>query len=138
MRYRPHRHELRAHNYDNPRKRLLWGAALVAVGTAFLLDRLAVLDLTQYLGPQTRWWHLLPLLLTLGGAIAVVSAASVRRVLKGLGDIALGIWVFACLEQLWGLTFANSWPILLIAFGLQMLLRGWFDGGRTARSEVVQ
>ena len=138
MRYRPHHHELRAHCHDNPRKRLLWGAAFVAVGTVFLLDRLALLDLTQYLGPQTRWWHFLPLLVALGGVISVVSAQSVRRVLKGLGDIVLGVWVFACLEQLWGLTFANSWPILLITFGVQMLLRGWFGSSRTAASEVAQ
>jgi hypothetical protein len=138
MRYRLHRHELRAHDHDNPRKRLLWGAAFIAVGTAFLLDRLAVLDLTQYLGPQTRWWHFLPLLLTLGGAIALVSAESLRQVLKGVWDIVLGVWVFACLEQLWRLTFANSWPILLIAVGLGMLLRGWFGIDRKARSEVVQ
>jgi hypothetical protein len=138
MRYRPHRHELRAHDYDHPRKGLLWGAAFVAVGTAFLLERLALLDLTQYLGPHTRWWHFLPLLLTLGGAIALVSAESLRQVLKGVWDIVLGVWVFACLEQLWGLTFANSWPILLIAIGLEMLLRGWFGGDRKARSEVAQ
>jgi len=138
MRYRPHHHELRAPCHDNPRKRLLWGAAFVAVGTVFLLDRLALLDLTQYLGPQTRWWHFLPLLVALGGVISVVSAQSVRRVLKGLGDIVLGVWVFACLEQLWGLTFANSWPILLITFGVQMLLRGWFGSSRTAASEVAQ
>ncbi|OYT91547.1 MAG: hypothetical protein CFE43_12985 [Burkholderiales bacterium PBB3] len=137
MRYRPHRHELNAHQ-DNPRKRLLWGATFIAVGTVFLLDRLDVLDLTQYLGPQSRWWHFLPLLVALGGVISVVSAQSVRRVLKGLGDIVLGVWVFVCLEQLWGLTFANSWPILLIAFGVQMLVRGWLGNSRTASNEVVQ
>lgn len=138
MRLRPHHHELNTHDHETSRRHLLWGVALVAVGTAFLLDRLALLDLTQYLGPQTRWWHFLPLLVALGGLIAVISAESVRQVLKGLGDIVLGVWVFACLERLWGLTFAGSWPILLIAFGLQMLLRGLFDSGRKAHSEVVQ
>ena len=137
MRYRTHRHELNAH-HDNPRKRLLWGTAFIAVGSVFLLDRFALLDLTQYLGPQTRWWHFLPLLVALGGVISVVSARSARQVLKGLGDIVLGAWVFACLEQLWGLTFANSWPILLIAFGVQMLVRGWLGNSRTASNEVAQ
>ncbi len=138
MRHITHHQRLHAHHHDNPRRRMLWGASLVAVGAAFLLDRLAVVDLTQYLGPQARWWHYLPLLVALGGVITVVSAQSVRHVLKGLGDMVLGLWVFACLEQLWGLTFANSWPVVLIAFGVQLLLRGWFGNSRSAPSEVSQ
>ena len=140
MRHRPH-HALSAHDpaqkYDNPRRRLLWGAAFVAVGSVFLLDRLALLDLTQYLGPQTRWWHFFPLLVALGGLISVVSARSSRQVLKGLGNIVLGLWVFTCLEHLWELSFANSWPIVLIAFGLEMLLSAWLGSDRTRSNEVV-
>ena len=138
MRYDPHRHEILAHHRPNPRRSLLWGVALVALGTVFLLDRLALFDLGQYFNPQTRWWHFLPLLLALGGAIKAVSAQSLREVLHGFGQIVLGIWLFACLEQLWGLTFANSWPIVLIVFGLQMLLRGWLGMGRSATNEVVR
>lgn len=138
MRRHHHPHELRAHYPDNPRRRLLWGMAWVAVGTVFLLDRLAVLELTQYVGAQARWWHYLPLLVALGGVISVVSAQSARQVLKGLVEVAIGIWVFACLEHLWVFTFANSWPIVLIAFGLQMLLRGWLGHSRSPRSEVAQ
>lgn len=138
MRLHHYPHELRTRYPDNPRRRLLWGMAWVAVGTVFLLDRLAVLDLTQYLGAQTRWWHYVPLLVALGGVISVVSAQSARQVLKGLVDVVIGTWVFACLEHLWELTFANSWPIVLIAFGLQMLLRGWLGHRRTRHSEVAQ
>jgi hypothetical protein len=138
MRFQPHPRELLARHHDNPRKRLLWGASLVAVGTLFLLDRLTVLDLMQYLSPQTHGWHFLPLLIALGGVISVVSAQSVPQFLNGLEDMALGVWVFACFSNLWGLTFANSWPIVLIVFGLQMLLRGWLGMGRSATNEVVR
>ncbi len=138
MRFNHHTRDLLTRHRDNPRKRLLWGASLVVMGTLFLLDRLAVLDLMQYLGPQTHWWHLLPLLMALGGVISVVSAQSVPQAINGLEDIALGAWVFACLENLWGLTFAKSWPIVLIVFGVQMLLRGWFGIGRDATHEVAQ
>lgn len=132
-----HPRGLRPHRPDNPRKRLLGGMAMVAVGTVFLLDRLAVLDLTPFLGAQARWWHYLPLLLALGGVITVVSAQSARQVLKGLVDVVIGLWVFACLEHLWELTFANSWPIVLIAVGLQILLRGWLGHGRVSHEEVA-
>lgn len=132
MRYQPHSDETLAHWRGNPRRRLLWGLSLIAIGTAFLLDRMAWIDLSQYLGLQTQWWHFFPLLLALGGAITVLSARSLRQVFKGLIHIVLGVWAFACLEHLGALSFDNSWPILLIAFGLQMLLRGWLGGGHAS------
>lgn len=138
MRLHHPRHQFLARHHDNPRKRLFWGVSLIAAGTVFLLDRLGVLDLTQYLGPQERWWHYLPLLIALGGVISMISAHSIRRVLKGLVDVVIGLWVFACLQHLWELTFANSWPIVLIAYGVQMLLRGWLGHGQAPRSEVAQ
>jgi peptidoglycan/LPS O-acetylase OafA/YrhL len=120
---------MRCHR-GNPRRHLLWGFALVALGTIFLMDRLAWLDLPQYLGPQTRWWHFLPLLLALGGVIRLLTAHSARQVVKGLSRIGVGVWLCACLEQLGGLTFANSWPVLLVAVGAQMLVHGWFGWGK--------
>ncbi len=138
MRYHPHSHELLAHWRDNPRRRVLWGIALVVLGSVVLLDRLAVLDLTQYLGPQARWWHFGPLLLLLSGAISVLSARSLQHALNGLLHIVLGTWVFACLAQLWGLTFTNSWPIPLIVTGVQMLVHGWFGSQCTVTKEVAQ
>lgn len=54
-----------------------------------------------------------------------LGAGEQRQVLKVLVDVVLGMWVFACLQHLWALTFANGWPIVLIELGLQMLLRGW-------------
>jgi hypothetical protein len=131
-----HSHLMRCHR-GNPRRHLLWGVALVALGTIFLMDRLAWLDLTQYLGPQTRWWHFLPLLLALGGAIRLLSAHTARQVVKGLGRMAVGVWLFASLEQLWGLTFANSWPVLLVAAGAQMLVCGWYGWGGKHCGEVT-
>ena len=123
---------------DNPRKRLLWGITLITLGCVFLLDRMALLDLTQLLGPQTRWWHFVPLVVALGGAISVVSAQSARQVIKGLGTFSVGIWVFACLEQINGLSFANSWPIVLIIWGAEILMRGWWGDRSVVRNEVAQ
>ena len=131
---------MHAHPFENdsascqrshPRRNLLWGLALILIGTGVLLDRFALLDLQQFLGPQTQWWHFLPLLISLGGLIRLLSAQSMRQVSKGLIRIVLGLWLYACLVPLWGLTFANSWPVLLVAFGVQMLVRGWQGRGRS-------
>jgi hypothetical protein len=128
----------RMRHRDNPRKRVLWGLTLVAIGTAFLLDRIAFLDLSEMLGSQARWWHFIPLLVALGGAISVISATSARQAIKGVGTVAIGLWVFACLEQWGGLTFANSWPIVLIVWGVEMLLRGFLGPRCNAVNEVAR
>ena len=137
MKLRSDRNVSRACRNDNPRRHLLWGLALVILGTVFLMDRLNYLDLTQYLGPQARWWHFLPLLLALGGLIRLVTAQSVRQVAKGFIRIVIGLWLFACLEHMAGLTFENSWPVLLVAIGVQMLVRGWYGRGTKSCEEVA-
>jgi len=119
-------HGCLSHHRSSPRRRLLWGIALMAIGAILLLNQIDVLDLTPYLGPQTRWWHFLALLFALGGAITVVSAQSVRSVFRGLFKIVIGLWAFVCLEQWWGLTFAKTWPIVLMVIGLRIVARGWF------------
>ncbi len=131
------RNEIRDCRDDRPRRQLLWGLALVIFGTLFLLDRLNYFDLTLYLGPQAKWWHFLPLLLALGGLIRLLSANSVRQVAKGLVRIVVGLWLFACLELWAGLTFENSWPVLLVAAGAQMLVRGWYGRGSKSGEEVT-
>ncbi len=137
MHFRSCQNTVMARHDTNPARHLLWGVALVALGVIFLMDRLAWIDLTQYLGPQTHWWHFLPLLLALGGLIRMLTAQSVRQLAKGLVRIVVGLWLFACLQQLGGLSFANSWPVLLVAFGAQMLVRGWYGRGTRPCEEVA-
>jgi hypothetical protein len=50
---------------------------------------------------------------------------------SGFWLVLVGLWLFAVLEQLFGLTFRNSWPIFIIAAGVQMVVRPL----RSARSE---
>jgi len=137
MNQRPDQNLIPACRNENPRQHLLWGLALVILGTIFLMDRLNWLDLTQYLGPQAHWWHFLPLLLALGGLIRLLTASSARQVARGLVRIVVGLWLFACLEHFAGLTFENSWPVLLVAIGVQMLVRGCYGRGTKSREEVA-
>ena len=137
MKLHSDRNEITACRSDRPRRHLLWGVSLVVFGTIFLMDRLAYFDLTQYLGPQSHWWHFLPLMLVLGGAIRLLTASSVRQIAKGFVRIVVGLWLFACLEHLIGLTFENSWPVLLVAVGAQMLVRGWYGRGTKSCEEVA-
>ena len=104
-------------NKRHGRKRILWGLVLVALGVLFLVRQYTDIELSML-------WRFWPLYLLVSGLIDVLSATRWKHIAEGLGQIVAGTWFFACLEQLWGCTFSNSWPVLLIGFGLTVVLGG--------------
>jgi hypothetical protein len=101
-------------NYTT-RKQMLWGLVLIAVGTIFLLDRMDVFDASTV-------WHYWPLLLVVVGINQTIGYPSAREFKSGLWTIFIGLWLFAVFEGLFGLTFRNSWPLVLLMAGVQLVL----------------
>ena len=93
-------------------KSLVWGIFLVALGSAFLLDRLHVVDL--------------PSLGSLWPAVFFVIATghvAEGRLGSALTFTLLGAWFFACEFGWYGLDYGNSWPLVLIAVGAGIVVR---------------
>ena len=103
-----------------PRKRILWGVVLIAAGCLFFLDRMEIYDIGEI-------WHYWPAVIALAGVIELLSARGMRDVTRGAMNVVGGAWLYACIEDLWGLNFANSWPILMIAFGVCVFFNGIAD-----------
>ncbi len=110
------------------RRRTGWGIALVLVGVAFLADRWGWIDLVAMAPDWLKepfephfWWRLWPALLVLAGLIRMLSATRVEHVFRGLAEAAIGAWILACVAHLWGLSFSNSWPLLVIGVGLRLV-----------------
>jgi hypothetical protein len=101
-------------NYEL-RRSILWGLVLIALGVAFLLDRADILDIDQV-------WHYWPLILVGFGVNKMIAYATARQFVGGLWLVFLGLWLFASSEQLFGLSFYNSWPILVIAWGAALIV----------------
>ena len=97
------------------RKQMMWGLVLIAVGVAFLLDRMDVLDISTL-------WHYWPLLLVVAGINQTIGYPSAREFTSGLWTVFIGLWLFAVFEGLLGLTFRNSWPLFILMWGLQLVL----------------
>lgn len=97
------------------RKQMLWGLLLIAIGLAFLLDRLDIVDVSTI-------WHYWPLLLVVVGINQTIGYPSAREFRSGLWTIFVGLWLFAVFEGLFGLTFRNSWPLFLLMAGAQLVL----------------
>jgi hypothetical protein len=105
---------------DHRRHSMVWGVILMTTGLAFLLDRFGFLDLDSL-------WDYWPLLFVVIGIGRMAASPTVRGVLRGLGSIFFGVWLYAALNNLWGLTFMNSWPLLIIVWGLRIMAEGLFN-----------
>lgn len=93
-------------------KTMVWGWFLIAVGVLFLLDRFGVVRLPN-LG--LLW----PLTFLAVAAIHVVE----RRYGSALMFVLMGAWFQACTLEWHGITYGNSWPLLIIAIGVGIVVR---------------
>lgn len=93
------------------------GLVLIGIGTVFLLERLAYIDI----GAWTHYW---PFILAAVGVGRMVDARSAAQLAKGGFMVFLAFWLYACLEHVWGLSFRTGWPLLLIALGLEYMVAG--------------
>jgi len=97
------------------RKRIVWGLVLVGAGVLFLFERYDDIDLVML-------WRFWPLILLISGLVDVLAATRWKHIAEGLNQIVIGFWLLACLEHLWGFTWTNSWPMLLIGIGTSVVL----------------
>jgi hypothetical protein len=99
---------------------LLNGMMLVVVGTLFLLDRLRIEDFGDLL---RLYW---PLIIVFFGVSHLLRRDSMW---SGVWLVFTGVWLQMAHLHLFGLTYRNSWPLLLIALGAGITLRAVFDSG---------
>ncbi|HEY8026125.1 MAG TPA: DUF5668 domain-containing protein [Burkholderiaceae bacterium] len=118
-------------NKRHARKRILWGLIMIAAGCLFLLERMDILEISGL-------WHFWPLIVAVIGAVEVLSATRARHVIRGLNQVMIGMWLFACMENLWGFNFGNSWPVLLIGCGVTIAAEGLVAGIKKTDKESLQ
>lgn len=110
---------------------IAFGIALIAAGSLFLLDRFGIVPLGEP-------WHIWPAVIAIFGLARIVFPRGARDVLKGAFLIAIAGWLYACIEHLWGWTFATTWPIILIALGAKALASGIIGSRHHTHKESEQ
>ena len=104
------------------RSRVLLGLALMLLGAAFLADRL---DL-WHLELSSHFWPFIPLLIGLARVIdPPVSRRGHRSRRGGMWLIYVGVWGLISEFHLFGLDYHDSWPLLIIAAGLNIVWRSF-------------
>ena len=107
---------MKTHHVSAWRSQRVAGLLLIAAGSTFLVDQMGIIDAHEL-------WHYWPLLLILIGAVRMVAWRTAGDVTSGLWTIFIGAWLLANVEGWFGIDFRNSWPILLIAWGVTVLLK---------------
>jgi len=111
-----------------PRKRMLWGVILIGAGCLFLVDRMDIYEVDEI-------WRFWPAIIAMAGVVEILSATRFKHVTSGFFNIVLGFWLYASMENLWGWTLGNSWPILMISFGITVAMNGLADQIQKSKTE---
>ena len=96
--------------------RSVTGMVLVVLGGIFLLMNFGM----WHYGSVREWWPAIFFVIAFGQLLAPTP----RRVGSAVFMTALGLWFFGCMHEWHGMTYVNSWPVLLVAGGLDMVLSG--------------
>lgn len=92
------------------------GVPLICIGVAYFLAQMDIVALYDV-------WQYWPVLLILGGAVRIIDPDTPRDVTSGCWTMLIGVWLLANFEGWFGISFHNSWPLLLIGWGAILLLR---------------
>jgi hypothetical protein len=106
-------------------KKVVWGIFLIGLGVLLLLERTG----TWASIGLAEWW---PLILIVIGVTRLVD----RRVGAALTMFLLGGWFLAVTSGWMGLTYGNSWSLVLVAVGAGIVVKALtgerWDGCRRA------
>ena len=101
---------------------VLLGVALILVGLAFLADQADLLHVTI----SERMWPFIPLFFGLVRLSAPGYQHGRRRPRRGaVWFLSIGIYGLVSEYRLFGLDYATSWPLLVVAAGLNMVLKSF-------------
>jgi hypothetical protein len=97
---------------------LMGGLILIAVGTVFLFWQQGLLQVAGI----REWW---PLMVVAIGLAKLVSGPAKRR-RDGLWLLFVGAWLLANTQHFFGLSWQNSWPVMVIGLGVMLTLGALF------------
>ena len=108
------------------RGKLVGGIILIAIGMVFLLDQMNVIEFGRVI---RRWW---PMFIILFGVPRLFKR---EMFWSGMWFITVGSWMQLVRLHVFGLTFRNSWPLLLIAIGAGIIVRTFIESAIPGENE---
>jgi len=108
--------------------RFFLGLALLIIGSLYLLNNLSFISV----GHIGHYW---PVLFILFGLAKLMDYDGTYYRGSGIGWIFLGSWLLISMNGIFGLDFHDSWPILIIGWGVAILWKAFYRQSRTTFAE---
>ena len=109
--------ESQDHHRQDKSRHWVTGLILIGIGSVFLLERLGYVESVTL----RQYW---PGIIALVGAGQLLAARDAAQAAKGAFLVFLACWLYVSIQRLWGFSFQNSWPMILIAVGLTHIVSG--------------
>ncbi|MCI0707890.1 MAG: DUF5668 domain-containing protein [Ignavibacteriae bacterium] len=93
------------------RNDIVFGILLFLFGTLILLDNVNIIEAGSVWG----YW---PLIMIVIGVNKILSSGSQKETTEGIWLLFLGLWFFVSIQHFFGLGFWDTWPMLLIGWGV--------------------
>ncbi len=105
---------------------MIFGLILSFFGVLLLLDNVDIIDVG---------WRFWPFIIVFLGLYKLLNAENGWRSGSGLWLIFLGLWLSVSVNHIFGLHFRDTWPILIIGWGVSILWRSLGYQSRYTLSE---
>jgi len=110
------------------RKHLGLGGALVAVGLAWLLQAWGMIG-------AEGLWLAVPAIIAWSGLVRIALDRSALSVVRALVRFALAAYLVVVIEDVGGLSWSTTWPVLAIAAGIAIVADALFARARGGDGE---
>jgi hypothetical protein len=104
--------------------RLFFGSLLIGVGVLLLLVQMDLF-------PRAVLWRYWPMILVGIGLVKLIGYGTGKERRDGFWFLVIGAWLQISMENLFDLSFRDSWPMLLVAWGISMIWEGMEQRIRT-------
>ncbi len=114
------------HKRHRPYGQLGVGIFLLIIGIVLLFNNFDIMD-------HIAVWKLWPLIIIFIGIGKFMEAGDTEEYLKAAWWVSLGCWFLVTELHLFGLNYFNSWPILLILVGVEILWKSFISSNEIAK-----
>lgn len=97
---------------------VLIGTVLLILGTLLLFDNLELISV----GPVWKHWPLFVVAIGLG---KLVQAETVEDRGSAIWWLFIGAWLYISVFRVFGFGFRDSWPLLLVGWGVSMVWKSF-------------
>lgn len=114
-------------------KDIVAGLAFILAGAALLLHQFGYFE-WEDLGVRSVW-NLWPLLFVIGGIVHLADAPTLYEVGHGFWWIGLGAWLYVSVNHVYGLSFGETWPVVVILWGAEVV---WKSLTKDSRHRIAE